>query len=131
MEQPHEGAEEPRPLPEVNQVTLVGRLANEPTLKSFGEDKTRAHFMLAVPRPSRGGVQGKRGSDFVPVSAWRALAKQAEGLSKGDGLRLEGRVRTWQDETKRHHWEVEADTLEVVQRGPGKPQPKQQEFASA
>jgi single-stranded DNA-binding protein len=112
-------------LPAVNEVTVVGRLANTPRLNTFGDDKTRAQFIVAVPRPARGG-QAKRGHDYLAVAAWRAVAKQCETLGKGDGVRVQGRMRTWQDETRRFHWEIEVDTLEVLaQRAAQSPRQEQ------
>ena len=114
-EKSHGGEGSSAALPEINEVALVGRLMNVPKAKDFGEDKNRAQFTIGVPRPSR-SEDGKRLLDYVTVVAWRSLAKQCSELSKGDGVHIEGRIRTWQDKTKRSHWQVEADTLKVLDR---------------
>jgi len=112
-------------LPEVNEATLVGRLANTPRVKNYGEGKERAQFTLAVPRPRR-KEDAKPFLDYISVVAWGAIAKQCDGLAKSDGLQVEGRIKTWQDqENKRFHWEISADAIRVLDRAV----PKQEEMA--
>lgn len=114
-------------LPEVNEATLVGRLANTPRLKSYGEGKERAQLTLAVPRPRR-KEDAKPFLDYIAVVGWGAVAKQCDGLGKGDGLQVSGRIKTWQDpENKRFHWEISADAIQVLDRAA----PRQEELASA
>ena len=62
---------------------------------------------------------------------WRALAKQCDGLDKGDAVQVQGRIRTWTDKANRFHWEIEADTLQVIDRKPktSEAAPKQRELA--
>jgi single-strand DNA-binding protein len=103
-------------LPEVNEARIVGRLTNTPRVKNYGEGKDRAQFIVAVPRPKR-KADAKPASDYITVVAWGALAKQCEGIGKGDGVQVEGRIQTWTDpENKRLHWEISADGLEVLDR---------------
>ena len=130
-----EQPDEKSALPELNQVNLAGRLVNAPRVKDYGEDKKRAQFTLAVTRASRssGGKQGVH-TDYIGVVAWRALAKQCEGLIKGAVVQVQGRIRTWRDKTERYHWEIEADTLQVLDRVPPGSEdtaPKQREPSSA
>lgn len=104
-------------LPELNFAHVAGRLTNSPKLRDYGPDKNRAQFILAVPRPSRTTDAKRTGSaDFLAVVAWRAAAKQCEGLSKGDAVEVQGRIRTWHDKTDKLHWEIEADTVRVIER---------------
>ena len=112
-------------LPEVNEASLVGRLVNTPRVKSFGEGKERAQFTLAVPRPRR-KEDAKPFLDYIAVVGWGAIAKQCDGLAKGDGLQVSGRIKTWQDqENKRFHWEISADAIQVLDHAA----PKQEEMA--
>ena len=104
-------------VPEINEVNLVGRLMGPPRVRDFGADKRRAQFTLAVTRTRHNG-EGQRvlQTAYVSAVAWRALAKQCEGLTKGDAVQVQGCVRTWQDQGKRFHWEVEADLVQVLER---------------
>lgn len=118
-------------LPEVNEVVVVGRLVNAPKTRLVTGDKKLARFMLAVPRTFRNGAgQPSKDTAYVPVVAWRAIAEQAESLGKGDGVRVEGRLRTWQSpEGQKYRWEVEASLFEVLHKRPAASAAAQQEMA--
>lgn len=98
----------------INQVTLVGRLARDPDLRTTSQGVPRAWFVLAV---SRAGpdADAEREADFVNVVAWRQLASVVgEHLQKGRLIGLTGRLRvdrfedagTWRTTT-----EVVADQI--------------------
>lgn len=112
-----------RGLPELNEVALAGRLTAAPSLDNFGEDKTRARFSLAVPRPRFGrnnpGEESARTADFIDVTAWRLMAQECAKLNKGDAVQIQGRLRTWTDKTGRARWNVEADMLQILDRKAG------------
>ncbi len=99
----------------INQVTLVGRLARDPDLRTVGEGVPRAWFVLAVPRGSA-GADGDREADFISIVAWRQLASTvAEHLTKGRLVGVAGRLRIsefeGQDGTRRTTTEVVADQV--------------------
>ncbi|MDE1976434.1 MAG: single-stranded DNA-binding protein [Elusimicrobia bacterium] len=96
-----------------NEAAVIGRLAGSASVRNFGEDKTRAQFIVAVERPGR----GRPFYDYVLVTAWHGLAHQAAGLSKGASVEVEGRLRTWQGENGRN-WGIEAQVFKVIDRGP-------------
>lgn len=108
-------------LPEINDVVVVGRLLNAPKTRLVNGEHKMARFMLAVTRSYHNGAgQRVRSTAYVPVVAWRAVAQQAEVLGKGDAVRAEGRLRTWQSaEGQKYRWEVEADLLEVLRQRQG------------
>ena len=119
-------------VPEVNKVLIVGRLVSAPTTKLVNDQHKMARFMLAVTRTYRNGAgEPARSTAYVPVAAWRALAQQAETFGKGDAVRVEGRLRTWQSpEGQKYRWELEADYLDVLQKQPQAPAaPTQPELA--
>jgi len=121
-------------LPEINEVAVVGRLLNAPKTKVVAGEHKLARFMLAVTRSFHNGAGERvRSTAYVPVVGWRAIAEQAEELGKGDGVRVEGRLRTWQSpEGQKYRWEVEADLLEVLHRRPqGTAAAAQPELATA
>jgi single-strand DNA-binding protein len=77
----------------INQVTLVGRLARDPDVRSTSEGVARAWFPLAVSRPfiTR---DGDRDADFISIVAWRQLAGiVGEHLSKGRLIGVTGRLQ--------------------------------------
>jgi single-strand DNA-binding protein len=90
----------------MNSVHLIGNLATEVELRSVGEEKKVARFLLAVDRASRDG-----GADFVWIDAWDRQGELcAEYLGKGSRVAIDGRLksRTWEQEGKRR------DAVEVV-----------------
>lgn len=130
MQQEKTAPEQQPALPEINEVVVVGRLLNAPKMKAIAGDRKMARFMLAVTRSFRNNRgENSKETAFVPVVAWRAVAEQAEKLGKGDGVRVEGRLRTWQStEGQKYRWEVEATLFEVLHRR-GEPSAQQQELA--
>lgn len=102
-------------FPLINEAHVAGRISNAVAIKDYGEGKKRAQFAIAVPRSSRrshGGVE----VDYFTIIAWGVLAERCAELVKGDGLEIHGRLRTWQDETKRYHWGITAEILQVILR---------------
>lgn len=77
----------------INQVTLVGRLARDPEVRTTGEGVPRAWFVLAVPR-AFAGKDGDRDADFINIVAWRQLASVVgEHLQKGRLVGVTGRLQ--------------------------------------
>ena len=112
----HQPGEKPA-LPMVNDAHVAGRVANTVKAKDYGADKKRVQFSIAVPRGAR-KKEGQPDADYITITGWGAIATQCEGLSKGDAVDVKGRLRTWKDETDRHHWGITADTLQVLYRQP-------------
>src|SRR3989304_8288651 len=74
----------------INQVTLVGRLARDPEVRTTQEGVARAWFVLAVAR-SFTARDGDRAAGFISIVAWRQLAGVVgEHLSKGGLMRVRG-----------------------------------------
>lgn len=112
---PPNGQEPRRQGRGLNQVTLVGRLARDPELRTSTQGVPRAWFVLAVARavPEK---DGERDADFVNIVAWRQLASVVgEHLTKGRLIGLTGRLRVDQFEdnsgAKRSATEVVADQI--------------------
>jgi single-strand DNA-binding protein len=77
----------------INQVTLVGRLARDPDVRTTEGGVARAWFVLAVARPFV-ARDGDRDADFISVVAWRQLAGVVgEHLSKGRLIGVTGRLQ--------------------------------------
>jgi len=91
----------------MNTVNLIGNLATDVELRTVGEDRKVASFLLALDRG------GREGADFVWISAWERQGELcAEYLAKGRRIALEGRLksRTWEQDG------VRRDAVEVVAR---------------
>ena len=96
----------------MNQVTLVGRIANDLELKQTQTGKLFCQFNLAVTR------FGGEGADFIPVQVWN---KAAENLvkfqTKGSQIAISGRLNVESYETegqKRTFTKVIANEVEFL-----------------
>jgi single-strand DNA-binding protein len=98
----------------MNVVSLVGRLARDPEIRTTADGVQRAWFVLAVPRASP-GRDGRRDADFIPVVAWRQLAAVvAEHLRRGRLVGVTGHLRVEQVDAaggRRTATEVVADQV--------------------
>jgi len=114
-------------IPELNEVSVIGKLINAPMMKEVKGGAKRASFMLSVPM-SYGNGEGKRIPDtaYVPVVGWRAIAQQCEDLRKGDTVQVDGRIKTWKSQDQKYHWEVEARLFQVLDKAEDAEAPAEQ-----
>lgn len=78
----------------VNQVTLVGRLTRDPSLRYTPEGTAVCHFVLAVNRPYKNN-KGEHDADFVQCVFWRKLAEStATYCKKGRLVAVVGRIQS-------------------------------------
>lgn len=98
----------------MNNVSLIGRLTQDPELRTTGSGISQCTFTLAVDgRPS---ANGEAHTDFIRCVAWR---NQAENLCKfqhkGSQIGVTGHIQTGsydaQDGTKRYTTDVIADRV--------------------
>ena len=101
----------------MNNVSLIGRLTQDPELRTTSSGLSTCSFTIAVDgRPS---ANGEPHTDFIRCVAWR---NQAENLckyqKKGSQIGVTGRIQTGsydaQDGTKRYTTEVVADNVEFL-----------------
>lgn len=96
----------------LNNVTLIGRLTEDPDLKYTQNSKAVCNLTLAVDR----GYGEKKVCDFFPVVVWEQNAEFAANfLKKGNLVAVNGelQIRSWeaQDGGKRRTTEICARTL--------------------
>lgn len=85
-----------------NVVYLIGRLTEDPTLKSIGEEKDMLTINLAVQRSYK-NENGIYETDFIRCILWNGIAKNTSGYChKGDLVGVKGRLQTrkYEDENK-------------------------------
>lgn len=85
-----------------NEVYLIGRLTEDPTLKSIGEEKDMLTINLAVQRSYK-NENGIYETDFIRCILWNGIAKNtSEYCHKGDLVGVKGRLQTrkYEDENK-------------------------------
>lgn len=96
----------------LNQVVLVGRLANEPEVYETESGKKYTNVTLAVPRSFK-NEDGEYETDFVNCKLWQGIATNtAEYCKKGDLVGIKGRLQTYNnDENNRIVMEVIAEKV--------------------
>lgn len=78
----------------LNNVVLVGRLVNEPTIEDLGEGKTVTTVTLAVTRNFKND-DGEYEIDYIPCVLWRSVASTTkEYCHKGDVIGVKGRLQS-------------------------------------
>jgi len=78
----------------MNQVILVGRLANDIEVKEAENGRNKTYITLAVPRSYK-NAEGIYETDFVDCILWDSIAQNtAEYCNKGDVIGVKGRLQT-------------------------------------
>lgn len=77
----------------LNNIILIGRLAQDPELRYTNNGIAVANFNLAVERPFT-NQEGERDVDFIRVTVWRKQAEAvANNLGKGRLVAVDGRLQ--------------------------------------
>lgn len=87
-----------------NDITIVGRLTTEPTLRYTPNGHAICNFTLAVDRP-RKDAEGNKVTDFFFVETWRKLAENcANYLDKGKLALVNGEahIEKWEKDGEKH-----------------------------
>ena len=103
-----------------NRIIIMGRLTNDPTIRTTNSGKSVAQFTLTVDRPFQ-NEQGKREADFIPVVVWGKSADLiGNSCKKGHRLLVEGRlqIRNFDAKDGTKHWvtEVIASSFEFIEK---------------
>ncbi|UBM62801.1 single-stranded DNA-binding protein [Candidatus Sulfidibacterium hydrothermale] len=106
-----------------NSVYLIGRLGNDPELKTVGNDRRLARFSIAT----NDYYYDKKGDRIEQtiwhnVVAWGKTAEAAEKiLSKGKEVALQGKLitRVWEDNENKKHYITEVVANELMVFGNG------------
>ncbi len=105
----------------MNHIHLIGYLGNDPEIKEKN-GTTCARLSLAVTNAYK-DKEGNRQehTDWIPVVAFRGLAKTLEHVKKGARIAVYGRLKTQSYETKegerRTSFEVVAKDITFLTRG--------------
>lgn len=77
----------------MNKVTLHGRIAKEPDVKTTQSGQTFTRLTIAVDRYAKAGEERK--ADFINCTAWGNTAQfLAKYFTKGKEILAEGRIQT-------------------------------------
>ena len=85
----------------LNQVVLVGRLVENPTVKEFEDGRKEAFITLAVQRTFK-NAEGVYETDFIKCILWNMVATStSEYCHKGDLVGIKGRIQVNCSEDKK------------------------------
>ena len=104
----------------LNKVFLIGRLTQDPEVKTTPSWQMVCNFGLATNRnwTDRGTHEKKEKTEFHNIILWRRLAEIAsQYLKKGSLVLIEGRIQTrsWQDASgaKKYKTEIIAENIQL------------------
>lgn len=104
----------------LNHIALLGRLTDNPELRSVGNGVSRATFTLAVNRDFKNKDTGEFEADFIDIVAWRGSADFASKyFTKGQLVVVEGRLQiesyTDREGVRRRAAKVQASQLHFAE----------------
>ena len=115
----------------LNKVILVGRLTNDPNLRTTSTGQTVCSFGLATNRIwTDKNNQKQEKTEFHNIVLWQKLAETAsQYLKKGSLVLIEGRIQTrsWQDQNgnKRYRTEIVAENMQLAPKTMPQANPQQ------
>lgn len=91
----------------MNKIFVIGRLANNPEIRSTASGKSVCNFTLALDRKmsreqkEQAQAEGRPTADFIRIQTWGQLAENCNKfLSKGSQCAVVGRISTGSYEDK-------------------------------
>lgn len=96
----------------LNQIVLVGRIANDLELRETESGKSVCDITLAVPRSYKND-KGEYETDFIKCKLWQGMAQNTSNYcKKGDLVGIKGRLQTYNNgENNKYVMEVVAEKL--------------------
>ena len=100
----------------LNHIVIMGRLVQDPVLRTTQSGVNVASFTVAVDRDFAGRDGSDRQTDFIDCVAWRQTGEfVSKYFQKGRMIVVSGRLqsRKWQDRdgNNRTNWEIQADNV--------------------
>lgn len=117
----------------LNKVFLIGRLTQDPLVKTTPSGQTVCNFGLATNRIGKDPKTGeiRKSTEYHNIVLWRRLAEIAsQYLTKGSLVMIEGRLQTrkWQDAAgnQRARTEIVAERMQLGPKAAGKEIPPEE-----
>jgi len=118
----------------LNKVFLIGRLTQDPQLRTTPNGQSVCSFGIATNRIRKDRKTGevKKSTEYHNIVLWQRLAEIAsQYLTKGSLVLIEGRLqtRTWQDSSgnQRSRTEIIGERIQLGPRAAGKIIPPEKE----
>ena len=103
-----------------NEVIVIGKLVNEPTIKETHDGKKMSVIVLDVLRPYRNNL-GIRDHDYISCVLWQGVANQVKDCCEiGSFLGIRGRLQSRSFESDEKHsttfMEVKVEHVEFLDK---------------
>lgn len=109
----------------LNNVVLVGRLANDIELRKTESNKSVASFTVAIDE----GYGNEKSTNFIRCTAWQQSADfMAKYAKKGDYVAVNGHIKTGSYEKngqKVYTTDIMADRVQIISKERGATEPTQ------
>lgn len=117
----------------INKVIIVGRLGNDPEMRTMpnGDPVAKINVATSEEWTDKNTGEKKQNTEWHSIIAFRKLADIiGQYLKKGSQVYVEGKISTrkWQDQNgqDRYTTEIIADQLQMLSSSQGKPKPQSQ-----
>lgn len=95
----------------LNNLVMVGRLANEPEVKELENGKKLSNITLAVPRNYK-NENGEYETDFFNITLWGGIATNtSQYCHKGDIIGIKGRMKSNLNKDNQYVMEIVPDKV--------------------
>jgi len=110
----------------LNKVVLIGRVTQDPEVKTIPSGQMVCTFGLATNRVWSNQGEKQEKTEFHNIVLWRRLAEIAsQYVTKGSLIMIEGRIQTrsWDDSSgnKRYRTEIVGDNIQLGPRSANQP----------
>ena len=117
----------------LNQIVLVGRIVKTPELRTTEKGKKTATVTLAVPRNYK-NMNGEYDTDFLDCTLWTNVAENTvEYCQSGDMVGVKGRIQTRvitaDDGSKKKKTEIVAEKVTFLAQSPNNKEKTDKKFA--
>lgn len=117
----------------LNQIVLVGRIVKTPELRTTENGKKTATVTLAVPRNYK-NMNGEYDTDFLDCTLWTNVAENTvEYCQSGDMVGVKGRIQTRvitaDDGSKKKKTEIVAEKVTFLAQSPNNKEKTDKKFA--
>ena len=108
----------------LNKVILVGRITQDPELRTTPSGQTVCNFGMATNRTWSQNGQKQEKAEFHNIVLWQKIAEIAsQYLKKGGLVLIEGRIQTrsWEDQSgaKKYKTEIIGESMQMGPRNSG------------
>lgn len=100
----------------MNNISIIGRLTEDPTIRKVGNDLTVCNFNLAFDKKKKDA-----GTNFIDCAAWQQTATYiSEYAKKGQQIAIQGYLdqQSWEKDGKKNYkWQIVVNEAHLIGGG--------------